>query len=57
MNLGLEGFEVQFFQIWAWVWLVSGQTGSKFGLFEGVQVPRFEVRFWWMNMGSSEFEV
>ena len=32
-NLGSEGFKVQFFQIWAQVCPVSGQTGSKFGFF------------------------
>ena len=35
MNLGSEGFEVQFFQIWAWVCPVSGRTGSKSGFLEG----------------------
>ena len=28
--LGSEGFEVQFFQIWAWVPPISGQSGLKF---------------------------
>ena len=32
-NLGSEGFEVRFFQIWAWVRPISGQKGSKFGHF------------------------
>ena len=34
-NLGSEGFEFRFFQIWAWVWPIFGQTDSKFGLFGG----------------------
>ena len=38
MNLGLERFEVQFFQIWTWVWLISSQTCLKFRLFGGVRV-------------------
>ena len=40
-NLGLEGFEVRFFQIWAWFQPISGQKSSMFGHFLG-----FEVRFW-----------
>ena len=31
------GFEVCFFQNWAWVWPIFDQTGSNFGFFEGVQ--------------------
>ena len=57
MKLGSEGFKVRFcpdsepsllacfwpnrFEVWAF-W-----RGSK----------GFEVQFWWMNLGSSEFEV
>ena len=36
-NLGSEGFEVRFFQIWSWVQPISGQTSSKFGHFAGVR--------------------
>ena len=35
MNLGSEVFKDQFCLIWAWVQPVSGQTGSKFGIFGG----------------------
>ena len=57
-NLGLEAFEVQFFQIWAQVWPVSGQTGSKIGLYAWRGSIGFEVQFWWTNLGSSsEFAV
>ena len=38
MNLGSEGLKVGLFQIWAWVWPISSQTGSKFGHFGGVRV-------------------
>ena len=33
VNLDSEGFEVRFFQIWAWVPPISGQSGLKFGHF------------------------
>ena len=36
-NLSSEGFEVWFFQIWAWVWSVFGWTYLKFGLFVWVR--------------------
>ena len=54
MNLGLERFKFWFFQIW--VWPISGQTGSKFQAFWRSS-KGFEVQFWWMILGSSEFGV
>ena len=57
MNLGSEGFEVQFFQIWAWGfgWFLAKQV-QRSGFLEGGS-NRFEVRFWWTNLGFSEFGV
>ena len=49
MNLGLEGFEVWFFKIWAWVWPKSGQICLKFRLLEGFK--------WVCSSVLSEFEV
>ena len=37
VNLGQEGFGGWFFQIWAQVQPISGQTGEKFGLFGWVR--------------------
>ena len=37
MDLGSEGLEVEVFRIWTEVQPISGQTGSKFGLFGGVR--------------------
>ena len=58
MNLGSNEFEVLFFQIWTWVWLVSGLTGSKFRLFEGVWVcSKFGFgRRTWVQV-SSKFDL
>ena len=35
---GFGRVKIWFFQIWPWVWPVSGKTGMKFGLFGGVRM-------------------
>ena len=56
MKLGSEGFEVQFFQIWAWVEPIYGQARSMFGPFEADRMS-FKFRFVRRILGLSKFEV
>ena len=54
-DTGKPSSRFNFSIFWAWVWPISGLTGSKFGLFSGVQMGS-KFSFGEQNLGLSEYK-
>ena len=54
----LKSSKFSFSLFWPWVGFISGQKiQQKFGYFLGITLLGFKVQFWWINLGSNDFEL